>query len=307
MAIAGLITAAATSATVLVHRTFSASKRRVQQSVDARITLEHMLGPIRKAGGGLVRPWQAVSTSCDDDPNHALPPCSPLRGRLHVLQTATAGQGLIGSISGNTVNVSVIGACPINADLGYVTGVRVALVPPESKLATLGATWRTAQCTPLTSGCGCTLTNLNRPGYNPVTSDGAPVSNTDLVGGVITLAAIESYYIDPGNNALMVLSDLEGSGTAVSTALIPKAVAFEARYGYDVDDNGVLDLPLRTTPLPGGASSLRALRLGIALSTGAVAGQTIDAPFFDTRVSVPNAMVLSAEGTATMRATAVFQ
>lgn len=314
MAIAGLITAAATTATVSLHRSFTGSKRRVQQSIDARLTLEYILGPTRKAGGGFIRPWQAISTTCDGDGVHTLPACAPQQQRLHVLEAQSLGQGIIASASGSTIKVTpVSGACPIVAAAGYVPiapgiEVNVALVPPESKVGTFGAAWTTATCRPLTApDCGCTLLLRGTPGFNPPRAGGGPLSDSDLVGGVVSIAMVQSFYIEPSNDQLMVLTDLNNIGEAKATALIPKAVAFEARYGYDDDNNGSIDLPLVAAPTLTKAASLRTMRIGLALKTRAVGGTVVDAPFFDGRVARPNQMILSSEGTATMRASAVFQ
>lgn len=306
IAIAGLITAAALTSTVMLQRSFVTNRKRVAQSDDVRITVEHVLARVRNAGGGPVRPWQAISVSCKDDPVHVLPPCGPQQGRLHVVLVDPRVVGTITSVSGTRVNVAnASGVCPIPSS---PTMVPVVYLPAERHLAALGgAAWRTGLCLPLSSGCGCTVaTETKTIGFSVPGTD-TPLTDAMFVDGTIIGGRVNSYFIDDASKTLQVLTDLRKIGVAEITALMPTATAFEARLGYDVDGDGVLDTPLRTEQHPTAPNALRSVRVGLALASLAADGTTRPAPWFGTDIRVPGTMVLSLEGTAFMRASGLFQ
>jgi len=306
IAIAGLITAAALSSTVMLQRSFVANRKRVAQSDDVRITVEHVLARVRNAGGGPLRPWQAVSLSCNDDPVHPLPPCAPRQGRLHVVQVDPRVAGTITSVSGTRVNVATSGGvCPIPT---ATTLVPVVYVPAERHLSALGgAAWRTGLCLPLPSGCGCTVATATKVVGFSVPGTSTPLTDAMFADGAIVGARVSSYFIDNDARTLQVLTDLQKIGVAEVTALMPTATAFEARLGYDVDGDGVLETPLRATQHPTAPNALRSVRVGLALTSVAADTTTRPAPWFGGEIRVPGSMVLSLEGTAFMRASGLFQ
>ncbi len=311
LAIAGIITASALSATMLLHRSFVTNRKLVSQSDDARISLEYVLSRVRNAGGGPVRPWQAVSIGCGNDPLHPLPACdstSPF-GRLHVVTINPGLQGVIDHVQGNTVFVVPAGSvCPIKASAPPVS-IPVVLVPPEHKLEALGgAAWRAGICVPLPeTTCGCTVTPTSGVVGFSAPGTKTALTNALLAGGTVTGGTVTSFFVDPGTNALMVLRDLEGTGVAASTGLVPTVTAFRARLGYDVDGNGVLDDPLRLEQLVGAATALRSVRVGLALSTTAADGVTRRARLFGSQLGGNGMMTVGLEGTAMMRASGLFQ
>ncbi len=313
LAIAGIVTASALTATVQIQRSFAGARQRLTQNDDARLALEHILDRVRVAGGGLVRPWQAISTSCGLDGLHPMPPCDPAQRqrRLHVLELQPTGQGAIVSVSGNTVVVAAPGGeCPLTTSQGYGAQTPVVLVPPERHLATTGgAVWRTGLCAAVASPsapCVCTLQAPGNVGFRPPTSGGTLVPDSLLAGGVIARGLVISIFVDPAQKLLLERKDFMGSGVAVQTGLVPDAVAFDVVYAYDVDNDGTLDERL-DDPRTSAQDTLRAMRVGLALSSPTRSGQAIAATLLGTPLSRPGEVVLSMEGSALMRASGVFQ
>ena len=305
IAIAGIVTAAALSSTVMLHRSFVTNRKRVAQSDDVRITVEHVLSRVRNAGGGPLRPWQAVSVSCEDDPVHPLPPCGPRRGRLHVVQVEPRIAGSITSVDGNEVIVATAGGnCPLPAGL-----FPIVYAPAERHLAALGgAAWRTGVCAPLPGGCGCIVVPAtDAVGFSVPGTTTSPLTDAMFTDGVIVGGRVSTYFVDDATKTLRVLTDLRKVGVAETTSLMPTAAAFEARLGYDVDGDGVLETPLRTDQHPTSPQALRSVRVGLALSTVAADQATRAAPWLDGELRVPGQMILSLEGTALVRANGLFQ
>lgn len=307
IAIAAVITTAALSTTVSLHRQFVTNRKLVAMSDDVRVTLDHVLTRVRNVGGGPVRPWQALSLSCGVDPAHPLPACDlPNRkGRLHVALLDPQLQGVIANATSSAIEVEkVSGVCPLS---GGITPV--VIFPPESKLAALGGpAWRTGVCIPTTgSSCKCELVaGGNAVGFS-VPGASTPLTDAMLTGGVVISGRVSTFYVDPTSEALSVLTDLQRLNKAERTNLIPNLAAFQAQLGYDVDGDGALDSPLRTSQLNSAPQALRSVRVGVALSRKAADQRTRTAPFFETTISTAGAMAVSLEGTAFMRANGVFQ
>ncbi len=305
MAIAALVAVAALQATVNLNRSFVANRKRVQQVDDGRLTLEHVLTRVRNAGGGPIRPWQAISVSCADDPNHALPACDSTnrQRRLHVAEVDASIQGKIVSVSGRTVAVrTVAGACPLPPST-----FAAIVFPPDSQLQNLGgAAWRTGMCLPK-SGCSCELIiGSGAAGFSPP-GDLRPVADGDFDNGTIIKGLVSSFYVDPLKSALMVLSDQSRVGLAFSTALMPDVFAFDMRLLYDVDGDGGLDGTMQRTQLPTAVAALRGVRVGMALRTKAADGLTRSALLFGDTLREPGNMLISVEGSGLMRANGLFQ
>jgi hypothetical protein len=312
-AIAGIITAAALSATVSIHRSFSTMRKRVAQNDELRVTSEYVLEHLRLAGGGLVRPWQAISVSCAADPLHPLPACGPAASdhqrRLHLLELEPEGQGVIDSVTGTTIVIKAPGGnCPLTGT-GYVAGTPVVLVPPESRTSGFGgATWLTGLCGPVAAGspCRCTMLGVGQPGYNAAPASGGPIPDTFFAGGVMARGAVASFVIDDANGTLLMHKDFGSTGVATTTPIAPDATAFDIQFGYDPDNDGIVNA-LRATPDLSAINTLRTVRIGLAVATPSPNGQTITARVFGDRVGATGALTSSTEGTAMMRASGVFQ
>ena len=307
LAIAGIIAAAAVSATVTIQRSFTAARIRLDQTNDARMVLEHVLDRVRTAGGGRVRPWQAVSVSCSNDSLHALPACDAgaRQRRLSVLELELRGQGVVTAASGPSISILAPGgSCPISPANGYVGPTPVVLVPPETLLeAHGGASWLTAMCLP-TAPCGCTMQTIGRGGVNPVPATGGAVSSAMFVGGTVARGHAATYFID--RRTLMLHKDFDNVGLAAKASLAPEVVGFDIELGYDTDADGELDL-FQATPAARQMRTLRMVRVGLALAQPARDGITGTATLFGSPVGGPGDRVLSLEGTGLLRATGVFQ
>jgi prepilin-type N-terminal cleavage/methylation domain-containing protein len=307
LAIAGIISAAAVSATVAIQRSFTAARVRLDQTNDARLVLEHVLDRVRTAGGGRVRPWQAVSVTCTNDSLHDLPACNAgaRQRRLSVLELELRGQGVVTAAAGPSISILAPGgSCPISPANGYVGPTPVVLVPPETALETHGgASWLTAMCIP-TAPCGCTMQTIGRGGVNPVPANGGVVSSAMFVGGTVARGHAASYFID--GRTLMLLKDFDGAGTATKASLAPEVVGFDIELGYDTDADGELDR-FSPTPVVGQMRTLRMVRVGLALAQRARDGISVPATLFGDPIGGPGDRVASLEGTALLRATGVFQ
>lgn len=321
LAIAGLTTTAALTATVTLQKSLVATRKATELGDDARFTLEHVLSPLRIAGGGAIRPWQAISTTCRDDARFPLPPCvaAPAReatGRLHIVKLEGFGQCPIAALSGTTLTVTPVGGvCCVSPANGYPTGapfLPVVLFPRDddtSRAHLEGAAWRARSCTPLTGGsCGCTLSDP-RLGYDaPPPKTSVNLVDADFVGGFVARGAVTSWYVEPANQHLMALFDVARVGVAQSTEMTPKVFSFDTRLGYDSDPvDGVLDQPLVRVPDKDHLADLRVVRVGLALAARVADDRATTNTLFGVVVDPPGKRVVVAEGNATLRAVGVFQ
>lgn len=304
--LSAVVTTAAITATVSLQRSFAAARERLARVDDARLLLEALVDRVRLAGGGLVRPWQAVSVSCTPDGRQTLPTCDAgaRRRQLHFLELESAGQGTIDGVVGSTVAVRLQGGlCPLRADTGFVGRTDVVLVPPERHLAALGgATWLTASCD-VVSPCGCTLSNIGLTGFNP------PPATTIadvFAGGVIARGVSTSIFVVPETGSLTMLRDFNGGGVANRVTLGPRARNFDVRLGYDLDADGDID-SIVADPVVGRQSALRTVRLGLGLGQPAKDGLVEQAQLFGATVGLAGEHTIVVEATAVPRSTGVFQ
>jgi prepilin-type N-terminal cleavage/methylation domain-containing protein len=313
MAIAGITTAAAITATISLQKSMVATRKTTEIADDARFTLEHLLGPLRTVGGGLIQPWQAVSNSCVDDGRFPIEPCvAGKTGRLHVARLGTSSQCRITSVAGNTITVANPGGvcCLANINTGLAIPGPVLLFPADttaSRAALRGAGWRSRICTPSLALCTCTIAPAFSPGFD-VTPPGRALVDADFVGGVLGRGAATTYFVRTSTKHLMALFDVTNTGFAVSNELTPRVVGFGSRIGYDrVPADGVIDLPLSSTPDATHLDDLRLLRVGIAVAASVPDGRVAGATLLGTAVNEPGKKVVVAEGNAVVRATGVFQ
>jgi prepilin-type N-terminal cleavage/methylation domain-containing protein len=309
LAIAGFISAAAVTATVSIQRSFTAARVRLDQTNDARLVMEHVLDRVRMAGGGRVRPWQAVAVTCAADAFHQLPGCTAGQRRLNLLELEIEGQGTIGSPSnegGGTFNFPIVapgGVCPITAANGYDRPTPVVIVPPESMLEALGGpVWVAAQCTP-TTGCGCRMDKISRGG---VTILPTGTASSSFVGGTVSRGHVSTYFVDSEKSTLMLLQDFDDSSQAARTSLAPDVVAFDVRFGYDENNDGEID-QYALNPVAGKMRLLRMVKVGVAVGRASKDGMTVPAFLFGSQVSHEGQRAVSLDGTGLLRATGVFQ
>jgi prepilin-type N-terminal cleavage/methylation domain-containing protein len=308
MAIAGIVMASATAGTVSLQRSFAATRVSERLKSDGSFALEQLLRPVRVVGIPAVRPWQAVSTTCIDDGRFSLPACSPsdgsVRGRLHVARFTSDESGSITALSASQVQIAPRpdGSCTVPV------GKNVLLFPSEAQTATLGgAVWLSRRCTAALTGgqCGCSLADTPRAGFDPRPTS-VTVAFSAFVGGSLAEGTVASYFVDTAGR-LSILADLDGSGTAVVTPLIPSVVRFGARHGYDANVDGTLDA-LTVTPSASILDRLRLLRVGLALSATAPNQASNGATMFGAAIpAVAGKRIIVVEGNAVVRATGVFQ
>lgn len=306
MTMSAVVATAAISATVALQRSFAGARDRLARVDDARLLLEPLVDRVRLAGGGLVRPWQAISVSCAPDGRQTLPVCDPAdrRRHLHFLELESAGQGIVDGVVGGSVTVRLNGgACPLSAENGFSGRTDVVLVPPERHLAALGgAVWLTASCD-VVSPCGCALSNIGLTGFNPPPA--TAIANV-FVGGVIARGVSTSIFVVPETGALTMLRDFNGGGVANRVTLGPRARHFDVRLGYDLDGDGDIDSVVADPDLAR-QGALRTVRLGLGLGQPAKDGLAEQAPLFGATVGQPGEHTIVVEATAVPRATGVFQ
>ena len=292
-----------------------ATRKTTEISDEARFTLEHLLGPLRTAGGGLVQPWQAVSNSCVDDVRFPIEPCvAGKTGRLHIARLVTSSQCRITSVVGTTITVESPGGvcCLTRASTGFSVPVPapVVLFPGDttaSRAALRGPGWRSRICTPSLATCTCTIEASLRPGFD-VTPPGRALVDGDFAGGVIARGAPTTYFVRTSTKHLMALFDVTNTGLALANELTPRVVGFESRIGYDrVPADGVIDVPLSSTPDAPHLDDLRLLRVGLAVAATVPDGRVVGSTLFGTAINEPGKKVVVAEGNAVVRATGVFQ
>lgn len=323
LAIAGIVTAAALTATVSLQKSLVATRKTTELGDDARFTLEHLLSPLRIAGGNAIRPWQAISTTCRDDPRFPLPACvtAPTRSiktRLHIVKLEPFGQCPIESLNGTQLRVAPVdGVCCVQAANGYAPSGAgavpnpVVLFPRDdagSRAKFGGSTWKARGCEPLTGGqCGCQLTDT-KVGYDAPAPTGAAAVDADFVGGFVSRGNVTSYFVDPSNDHLMALFDITRTGIAIATDFTPRVVSFDTRLGYDADPvDGALDLPLVTAPNAAELDGLRVVRVGLAVASRVADDRSSTATMFGSTLNFPGKRVVASEGNATLRAVGVFQ
>jgi hypothetical protein len=197
-----------------------------------------------------------------------------------------------------TLGARADGSCPV--PLGPVV-----LFPSESMSTTMqGPAWRARRCTAAAgSGCGCTLSDAPKAGFDAAVTEA--VTDGQLNGGTLLPARVFTYYVE--GESLMALADIDGTGTAAATPLLPRVVRFATRLGYDGDVDGRVDATVAAVQ-PAVLDRLRLVRVGIVL--GAPAGSSsssLSVPFLGGTVAVPGRRLVVVEGNAVVRATGIFQ
>jgi prepilin-type N-terminal cleavage/methylation domain-containing protein len=329
LSIAGFISAAAVSATVAIQRSFSAARVRLDQINDTRLVMEHILDKVRTAGGGRVRPWQAVAVTCAADGRTSLPAalCNPGDRQLRVLELAGTTQGVIAAACGpsdpgcaglptNKFRVLVTppgGVCPFVG----TSPIPVVLVPPESPGTTNpscavpdGPAWASAMCVP-TTPCGCVFseTTLGKGGASIWPATGMFCGMT---GGTVAPGYVSTYFIDHEKRALMLLKDFDEVGQAYPTSVAPNVVGFDARLLFDIDLDGDAELERVEHQLDANGkitmmNRLRMVKVGVAVGRPSKDGRTVQARLFNAWTSQEGDRAASLEGTALLRSTGVFQ
>jgi prepilin-type N-terminal cleavage/methylation domain-containing protein len=301
LAIAGVVLAAALTTTVALQGSLRSSRVVGEMTSEAGFALEHLLRPLRVAGADAVRPWQAISTSCQNDPRFTLPPCTADRGRLHVTRIEPGRSLRIVAATSTSVTLAARadGSCPV--PLGPVV-----LFPSEAtSTAMQGPAWRARRCTAAaSSGCGCTLSDTPKAGFDAAVT--TAVTDAQLAGGTLMPARVFTYYVEDGY--LMALADVDGSGTAASTPLVPRVERFATRLGYDGDVDGRVDAAVAAVQ-PAVLDRLRLVRVGLVLGApaGSSSSSSSSVPFLGGTVTIPGRRLVVVEGNGVVRATGIFQ
>lgn len=266
IALAGIISAATTSAFMGLYRAQKRLEQQAEADQEAKFLLDVLLSRAQQAGGEQVRPWDAlvVENSCSGTTigGVTLPGCGGT-DRVHLLRldtTVAQAQLLTGpphGVAGSNFRGTGTGStCSLSA-MSDRFGVLVAKT----------GEMRPAQCTSLTVSSGnCMCTD---PGSaSGFRNDGA-VAGTDFDGGVFAVGFVETYYVE--NGVLKVLTDKDGDGTAEVEELADRVADFQVDFGFDTDANFSVDGFSAVVDAGHPKTSMRMVRAGIMLDVPAPA------------------------------------
>ncbi len=249
LAIASVITAAATTATMGIYRGLLAKEQQGAADEEARALLDQLGSGLFQIGGGLVRPWSAVSNGCFTTSS---PACAAGAGRrLRYIDTnEDVAQVTIQSASDTSVVIALSGGeCPLTT---WPAGpLDVALLPTKAS----GGGWRAARCTKKSTtigNCSCDLVPLTLDaahGSVPVTPspNELPAGLTafpagHFAGGVLTAAQIVTLTHDETTKQLFESRDFRNDGSYASRLLSDAVWQFRVQFGFDgLPEDGQLD------------------------------------------------------------------
>lgn len=262
IALAGVISAATTSAFIGLYRAQKRLEQQAEADQEAKFLLDVLLTRAQQAGGEQIRPWDAlvVENNCAGTSiaGVSLPSCGGT-DRVHLLRLdASVPQALLltgapGGFDGSVFRGTGAGSSCSLASSGGRTGLLVAKT----------GEMRPATCTGLnTSSCTCV-----DPGSASGFKNDTPSTNFD--GGVFAVGFIETYYVE--NGVLKVLADKDGDGVGEVEELADRVADFQVDFGFDTDANFSVDG--FSAVIDGGhpKTSMRMVRAGIMLDVPAPA------------------------------------
>jgi Tfp pilus assembly protein PilW len=282
LALAGIVAAAATSATISVYRSTRQLEQEAAVDEDSKILLDNIKTRLRQLGGGSLRPWMAISNKCAKIPapasNNTVPATctngSTGQDMIHFIDVnPNLDQCAIATFTtGGTVATvaTVSGSCCLSA-WGDGTTLPVNLVP-----AGPGRGWIPRTCAVQSSGgqCKCTLTK-DAQAVDVPTNDGTPVANAEWTGGLIVPGTSLTYWVKTAaapttQHELHVVDDFNTDGTYQDRVLHDFTYDLQLQFGYDYAQDGTFngtwtdDRPDTTT-----ATSLRMVRVGLIVGAAA--------------------------------------
>lgn len=279
VAIAGIITAAATTATVAIYRSSLGLEQASYANEEGKVIVDTLSTRLLQVGGGRVRPWAAISNGCfidDGGGNQAVNAanCAGNGGtRLDLVDLSEGGkQVTLASLSSGqaVVDLPATVDCPLTPENGYpASGVDVVVFPTNES----GGGWRNFRCTPNTATCACALSALGGVGAVDVDA----VNTTTFAGGVLSPGRTISYELDVANHTLSERADVDGDGTVERRLLSDRVFDLRVQFGYDAaPEDGVLDDTWQTfvDTRPEGSAAQRAPTMRMA-RVGVVVGARV--------------------------------
>ncbi len=321
LAIAGVITAAATTATMSIY---DASLTMTQSSFaheEAKIIADLVSTNVLQVGGGRVRPWNAISNGCFIGESGALTAvnggvCNEQGGtRLDIVDFVEGTEQLtLQDLNASRATFSLGGQpCPLTAAKGFPsTGVNVVFITN-----TEGGGFRGARCTPRVvapSTCECTLTPLGGVGAVavPHVRSTAPV----FTGGTMLVGQIVSFERD--GTSLFERRDFDEDGNVERRLISDRIFDFRVLFGHDAQpEDGEIDTlsggwqtPLDIRPTAAQpATALRMARIGVIVGgrlTKPNATTSTASLFGNAPLNAPRFSLRAAETAVTLRNLLVF-
>jgi type II secretory pathway pseudopilin PulG len=339
LGIAGIISSAATIATISIYRSAIQLEQQSFAHEEAKMIVDALTTAVLQVGGGKIRPWNAVDTGCWVNASTPTGDCNT-RGGTHLTfidaDLVTADACSIASVTpatGNPTKVNVTpyadGTCCVSPTSGYpAAGIDVVLAPSNST----GGGWEAKRCVPLTgsgaANCGCTLTDLTGVGaaVMPAVSG---VTRT-WAGGTLAVGQSIRYELFPaGSQVLTERRDFDGDGSVERRTVSDRVFDLRVQFGFDaVPEDGVLDqvsgsaawypyLDASTLPAnPRVPATMRMARVGIVVGATVPPGTgNLQTTLFGTTVTDPTdtttpkknkTFLRPAESAVTMRNLLVF-
>lgn len=322
VAISGVVTAAATTATVSIYRSTLALEQASFAHEEAKTIVDTLSTRLLQVGGGKVRPWSAISNGCFLSNAGALTVvnsgnCSGTGGtRLDFLDVDVSARQLTLSTTAGDVTSSkavvplIAGVCPLTPANGFpAAGVDVIVLPVEAA----GGGWLARRCVPQASPCQCNLTPLGGAGAVDV----GAVSTQTLTGGQLVVGQSVSFEVDTPSHTLFERRDVDNDGAVERRIVSDRVFELRLQFGYDAaPEDGVFDgtwvTPIDTRPTTTTTNApplMRMARVGVIVGARVTSKASLSqsaSVFGNTAVSNTGFYLKSAESAVTMRNLLVF-
>ena len=257
LAIASIVAAAATSATISVYRSTRVLEQEAAVDEDAKILLDVIKGRLRQLGGGSLRPWQAVSKKCVTINGAA---CAGSGEQIHFIDVNPAFEQCPIASSNGTTNAAVTptGTC-CTAQAGFAT-LPVIWVPANAA----NGGWRVRKCAP--TACGCAFSTV--AGTVDVAADNGVTA--DYSGGFIVAGQSVSYFVKTATTTheLHVLDDDDQDGVYKDRLLHDLTYDVQLQFGHDATQDGTFN-GVWAPAIDNGGTTLRMVRVGLVIGARA--------------------------------------
>ncbi len=202
-----------------MNRTMSRIQQRTQVQEEARLLSDHFSETLRKAGGGVVRPWTALAVENDFDGQgsdrltYARLESDPLQCRIEAFDGTTL-----------QVEEDEVGVCCLTSAF---LQRQVSLVSSDSDNRDHWEAHRVDELDLTT--CEARL----EPGQAHAT-DASPEDDAVWAGGVVAVVRVQVYWVDHTDSALKVEEDYARDGTLVIRTVADRVFDLQIALGYDV-------------------------------------------------------------------------
>lgn len=263
MAIAGVVAAVATQASVLILKSVKHEGKRSSVDQDARRLVDFVVSNAQAAGGGPVRPWMALAHEESCGARHGLPACTANNDRLTLVDVDTARSTCaIVSASASAVVVDhaaapddalccfdwASGQTPSDGSTNQIDGKAVMLVDGDhwiSRVVSTAGVDGSGNCvvnfnaslTHLGANTSTLLGGNNRPFLS-----GGSIDHASMAGGTLVIVRPRTLFVDGGrlmewNDDLVGLSGANPNDAVAQAAemrvVFPGVFQLQLARGYD--------------------------------------------------------------------------